>query len=190
MQQRICARRFLGLPATPSGASLLLATDQRGGIIMSGRLVLSAAVAAVLACSVSINSAAAQSRSLYERLCGYDAILAGGGPTHQKTPPRPRGEPVFSRAHLPPPRGTAARPAAGRRRRMLADQICVAAGGLCVYVGRDMKSAHAGMGIRSSHFNALVEDLGKALKKFKVPARERRELVALLAPTKKDIVER
>ena len=33
-------------------------------------------------------------------------------------------------------------------------------------------------------------DLGKTLKKFKVPAREQKELVAILAPLKKDIVER
>ena len=145
---------------------------------MSGRLVLSAAVAAVLACSVSINSAAAQSRSLYERLGGYDAIQAVVDQTIKNIAADRRINRSFAGANIP------------RLRRMLADQICVASGGPCVYAGRDMKSAHAGMGIRSSHFNALVDDLGRALKKFKVPRREQRELVALLAPTKKDIVER
>jgi hemoglobin len=53
-----------------------------------------------------------------------------------------------------------------------------------------MRSIHAGMGIRSRHFNALVQDLGKTLNKFKVPAREQKELVAILAPMKKDIVTR
>jgi hemoglobin len=53
-----------------------------------------------------------------------------------------------------------------------------------------MKSAHAGMGIRSKDFNALVQDLGKSLNKFKVPAREQKELVAVLGPMKKDIVTR
>jgi hemoglobin len=53
-----------------------------------------------------------------------------------------------------------------------------------------MKSAHAGMGIQGKHFNALVEDLGRTLNKFKVPAREQKELVAILAPMKKDIVTR
>jgi hemoglobin len=51
-----------------------------------------------------------------------------------------------------------------------------------------MKAAHRGMGVRSRHFNALVADLGKSLAKFKVPAREQRELVAILAPMEKDIV--
>jgi hemoglobin len=44
------------------------------------------------------------------------------------------------------------------------------------------------MHIRRRHFNALVADLGKALNKFKVPAREQRELVAILAPLKGQIV--
>jgi hemoglobin len=35
----------------------------------------------------------------------------------------------------------------------------------------------------------LVEDLVKSLDTFKVPAREKEELLALLAPMKKDIVE-
>ena len=49
--------------------------------------------------------------------------------------------------------------------------------------------AHAGMHIHSRHFNALVQDLGMALSKFKVPAKEQHELVAILAPLKGDIVQ-
>jgi len=52
-----------------------------------------------------------------------------------------------------------------------------------------MKTAHAGMHIHSRHFNALVQDLGMALSKFKVPAKEQHELVAILAPLKGDIVQ-
>src|SRR5205814_443808 len=44
--------------------------------IMSHRFVLTAAVAAVLAYSAATTSAVAQSRTLYERLGGYDSILA------------------------------------------------------------------------------------------------------------------
>jgi hemoglobin len=76
-----------------------------------------------------------------------------------------------------------------RLRRNLADQICVATGGWCIYWGQDMKTAHAGMHIHSRHFNALVQDLGMALSKFKVPAQEQHELVAILAPLKGDIVQ-
>ena len=71
----------------------------------------------------------------------------------------------------------------------LVDQVCMAAGGPCTYSGRDMKTTHAGMKISNEDFGALVEDLVKALDKFKVPTREKGELLALLEPMKKDIVE-
>jgi hemoglobin len=71
----------------------------------------------------------------------------------------------------------------------LVDQICMATGGPCVYRGRDMKTTHAGMRITDAEFGALVEDLVAALDRFKVPAREKSELLGLLAPMKKDIVE-
>ena len=51
-----------------------------------------------------------------------------------------------------------------------------------------MKTAHAGMKITDADFNALVEDLVKSLDKFKVPAREKNELLAALGGMKGDIV--
>jgi len=70
----------------------------------------------------------------------------------------------------------------------LVDQICEASGGPCKYTGKDMKSAHAGMGITDANFNALVEDLTAALDKFKVGETEKQQLLGALAPMKKDIV--
>ena len=70
----------------------------------------------------------------------------------------------------------------------LADQICDATGGPCSYLGRDMKTAHKDMKITEAEWNATVENLGKALDKNNVGAREKGELVALLAPMKGDIV--
>ena len=71
----------------------------------------------------------------------------------------------------------------------LLDQFCMMTGGPCVYRGRDMKSTHAGMKITSLEFDALVEDLVRALDRFKLPAREKGELLHLLGPLKKEIVE-
>ena len=53
-----------------------------------------------------------------------------------------------------------------------------------------MKSAHAGMGVNDADFGALVEDLVKTLAKFKVPQREKQELLGVLGPMKPDIVTR
>jgi hemoglobin len=73
---------------------------------------------------------------------------------------------------------------------MLVDQICQATGGPCKYKGMDMKSAHKGMGVSTADFNALVDDLVKALDKFKVPEKEKNELLGILGPMQKDIVEK
>lgn len=70
----------------------------------------------------------------------------------------------------------------------LADQICQATGGPCQYTGKDMKTAHAGMGISDADFNALVEDLSGALDKFNVGVKEKNELLGALGSMKSDIV--
>jgi len=55
-------------------------------------------------------------------------------------------------------------------------------------MGKDMKTAHAGMGITSADFDALVRDLMGALDKFKVGEKEKGELLGALGPMKADIV--
>lgn len=72
----------------------------------------------------------------------------------------------------------------------MVDQICQASGGPCKYTGKDMKSAHQGMGISEADFNALVEDLVGALDKFKVAPEDKQTLLGVLGPMKKDIVEK
>lgn len=79
---------------------------------------------------------------------------------------------------------------AAKLRGHLIDQICMATGGPCEYTGRSMKESHAGMGVTEAHFNALVEDLVKALDKYKVPEKEKGELLGALAAMKGDIVEK
>jgi hemoglobin len=72
----------------------------------------------------------------------------------------------------------------------LVDQICQATGGPCKYTGKDMKAAHAGMGISSDDFSALVEDLVAALDKFHVKEEDKNALLGALGPMKGDIVEK
>jgi hemoglobin len=136
------------------------------------RSLMLAAVAT--ACTVTATSASAD--TLYERLGGYDAILAVVDQTVANVAADHRINKYFAHADIP------------RLKRNLADQICVATGGWCIYTGKDMQTAHAGMHIKSRDFNALVQDLGMALTKYKVPAKEQHELVAILAPLKGDIV--
>jgi hemoglobin len=76
-----------------------------------------------------------------------------------------------------------------RLRQRLVELVCAATGGPCVYSGRDMQSAHAGMKITNAQFDSLVGHLVATLDKFKVPAQEKGELLALLGPMRGSIVE-
>jgi hemoglobin len=145
---------------------------------MKARTASTTVTVALLACILSATSSVAHTRSLYERLGGRPAVTAVVDDFIKNVAADKRINGFFAKANI------------GRLKARLVEQICQGTGGPCVYSGGDMKSVHAGMGIQSKHFNALVEDLGKSLNKFKVPAREQKQLVAILAPMKKDIVTR
>jgi hemoglobin len=72
----------------------------------------------------------------------------------------------------------------------LVNQICQAAGGPCKYTGKSMKEAHAGMGITSGDFDALVGDLVAALDKAGVKPEDKMALLGVLGPMKPEIVEK
>ncbi|MEW6414803.1 MAG: group 1 truncated hemoglobin [Pseudomonadota bacterium] len=115
-------------------------------------------------------------KKLYDRLGGKPAIQAVVDDFIGNVAADQRINGFFANTNIP------------RLNSMLVDQICEATGGPCKYTGRDMKTAHAGMGVTDAHFNALVENLVKSLDKFKVPEKEKSELLAALAAMKGDIV--
>ena len=139
-------------------------------------LVALASLAGLAACSGMMDTK--PDASLYDRLGGKPAITAVVDDFVGNVAADGRINGFFAKANVP------------HLKAMLVDQICEASGGPCKYAGRDMKSAHAGMGINDAQFGALVEDLVKSLDKFKVPAREKNELLAALGSMKKDIVTR
>jgi hemoglobin len=71
----------------------------------------------------------------------------------------------------------------------LVGMISSGTGGPLKYTGRDMKTAHAGMKITDAEFDALAGHLIAVLKKYKVPEGEQKELLDIVAGTRKDIVE-
>ncbi|HET8761375.1 MAG TPA: group 1 truncated hemoglobin [Nitrospiria bacterium] len=115
--------------------------------------------------------------SLYDRLGGKPAITAVVGDFLQKVGSDGRIQ------HQPAPERVPMLTA------NLVDLVCQAAGGPCEYRGRPMKAAHAGMGITEGEFEAVVDDLVQTLDRYKVPEREKNELLAMLAPMRGDIVE-
>ena len=76
-----------------------------------------------------------------------------------------------------------------RRRQLIVDHICQATGGPCFYTGRSMKVVHTGLGITQSEWNAAVKHLASALDKFKVPQKEKDEVLTMISGLKTDIVE-
>ena len=70
----------------------------------------------------------------------------------------------------------------------LVDQFCVILDGPCTYTGMDMTTAHRGMNVDHADFNALVEDLQKAMNKHDIPFRAQNKLLAKLAPMHRQII--
>ncbi|MGC3975326.1 MAG: group 1 truncated hemoglobin [Nitrospira sp.] len=122
-------------------------------------------------------AAVAMTKSLYERLGGKPAITAVVDQFVANVAADGRINNRFATTDIP------------RLKGHLIDQVCQATGGPCRYQGREMKATHLGMQISSADFGALVQDLVAALDKFNVPAAEKSELLALLGPMKRDIVE-
>jgi len=126
--------------------------------------------------------ASAQSAdSLYKRLGGYDAIAAVVDDLIGRMVADPELKKFFD------PFSTDSR---ARIRQRLVEQLCMASGGSCVYTGRTMKAVHAGIGITEANWTSFMNHAGAALDKFKVPAKEKGEVVALLVSLKRDIVEK
>ncbi len=124
-----------------------------------------------------LGNAMAQDKSLFERLGGKDAIKAVVDEFVTIVAADTRINKKFARSDI------------GRLKFELVEQICAGTGGPCKYKGRDMKAAHKNMGVTEGEFNALVEDLVKALDKFNVGANEKNELLKILGPMKDQIVE-
>lgn len=78
----------------------------------------------------------------------------------------------------------------GRLKKMLAEFICSLTGGGCVYSGDDMKIVHKNLKITEREFNALVEALRVSLDRHGIAQRDKNALLSILAPMKRDIVEK
>jgi hemoglobin len=119
-------------------------------------------------------------KTLYARLGGYDAIAAivdefsGTFSSDPKMARFTAGMSLDSRR---------------RNRQLTVDYLCAASGGPAFYLGPDMKTAHAGLGISRSEWKATMEHVGRALKKFKVPAKESKEFLTHFERLQKQIVE-
>lgn len=116
-------------------------------------------------------------RSLYARLGGAPVVTAFVSDTIDQVVADPRLNRSFE--------GVDTR----RVKRRIVELICELAGGGCHYNGDSMRVAHANLQITSAQFDGLVAILRRQMRRHHVGLPERNELLALLAPMKRDIVE-
>lgn len=122
-----------------------------------------------------------QAPTLYKRLGGYDAIAA----VTDDFIGRLVGDAQLTRFFA-----GHSTDSLKRIRQLVVDQLCAATGGPCVYIGRDMKTSHAGLNIAEKDWDASVKHLVASLDKFSVPAKEKDDVLAAVSTLKKDIVEK
>jgi hemoglobin len=119
-------------------------------------------------------------KTLYERLGGYDAIAAMA----DDLLPRLQRDPQLGRfwAHR-------SEDGVKREKQLLIDFLCATAGGPVYYRGRDMATTHRGMRISENDWNIFLNHAGQTLAKLGVPAAEQQEIVAFVLSLKNEIVE-
>lgn len=118
--------------------------------------------------------------TLYERLGGYDAICA----VADQLLPRLINDSQLGRfwAH----RGE---DGLEREKQLLIDFLANASGGPMYYTGRDMATAHRGMGIDESDWQLFLGHLNETLADMSVPAAESEAVVGFIESTHDEIVE-
>ncbi|MSQ94426.1 MAG: group 1 truncated hemoglobin [Gemmataceae bacterium] len=123
------------------------------------------------------------SPSLYDRLGGVYAIATVVDDFIDRVMHNPilNANPKVDEAHHKvPPAGF---------KYLVTEMVCWASGGPQKYTGKTMHESHDHLGITELEWQAFMKDLRDCFAKFKIPAQEQDELVAIVESTKKDIVK-
>lgn len=144
-------------------------------------LCICTAMAVSVTAQQSMSSGQMTQKSLYERIGGYNALALVVDDFIGRLVSDKNFEKFFA-GHSDDSKK--------RIRQHILDQFCAATGGPCIYLGRDMKTVHTGLGITSAQWDAAATHLVASLDKFKVPEKEKGEVVAFVTTLKKDIVEK
>lgn len=137
------------------------------------KLFLALTALAVLA---GCSAGPAKDASLYDRLGGKPAIAAVVDDFTARMAADTRVNKHFAKTDIP------------KFKAHLVDQICEVSGGPCKYAGRAMPETHKGMSITVAEFNVTGGHLAASLDLFKVPAREKNELLTAVGGLQDQIV--
>jgi hemoglobin len=130
-------------------------------------------------CAAPPQAFAQPPNSLYHRLGGYDALAAVTDDFVGRLAADPALHRFFTGLSVDSQK---------KLRQHVVDFLCSATGGPCIYTGRDMKTAHTGLGITEDDWNVSVKHLVATLDKFKVPEKEKNEVLGAISGLKGDIV--
>jgi hemoglobin len=122
-----------------------------------------------------------EAKALYLRLGGYDVIAAIVDEFLQAVAEDARMARFGSAMNLERRR---------RNRQLTLDYVSAVTGGPTLYLGQDMKTAHAGLGISAEEWKIAMDYVDRALAKFRVPERESKEFIAVFEDVRAEIVER
>jgi len=135
---------------------------------------------AMLLLALGLVSSAQEKTTLYERLGRYDGIARITDEYLRGV----RSDPQLARFIG---RGT---DSLVRARQLLKEQLCAMTGGPCAYIGRDMKTAHGGLGITEADWSLNMKYMSAAVTKAHVADGDRDEFLALIEALKQQIVEK
>lgn len=76
-----------------------------------------------------------------------------------------------------------------RIRQLIIEFVCNATEGSCNYIGRDLYTAHVGLGITENDWELGVKYLEEALDEFHVSDKEKKIVLETVSGIKEDIVE-
>lgn len=123
----------------------------------------------------------AKEKTLYQRLGGYDALAA----VSDDFIGRLGASKLLGRFVV-----GLSDDSKKKLRQHFVEFLCNATGGSCIYMGRDMKTVHTGLGITDEDWKESIKLLNETLDKFKVPEKERKEVVAAIESLRGDVVEK
>jgi len=119
-------------------------------------------------------------QSLYQRLGGYDALAAINDALGARIFDDPKFEQILARM---------AEESGDRVRQLSILHFCEVTGGDCVYIGRDLKTLHTGMGITDEHWQSFMGHLGDAMTELNVADAEQSEVIDIFSSFQDQIVD-
>lgn len=132
----------------------------------------SAAVVLLLQFAAIAFQPAAAAETLYRRLGGYDAIADFVDTAFPRVAAHPELKHLF-RGH--------SQDSQLRQRQLIVDALCAAAGGPCIYIGREMRSVHVGLGITGAQWATFMGIIASTAAERRWSEADRKEFLELFA---------